>query len=160
HSGPVSSVSMASDGKVLVSGSSDTTALLWDATGLVRAGVPAPVNLSARQWAERWADLAGADAGKAYEAGWALAAAPGQAEVLLGERLRPVPAVDAGRIARLITDLNSERFAVREQATRGLEELGELADPALRKALERRPPLEARRRIEQLIDKGNKAELP
>jgi RNA polymerase sigma factor (sigma-70 family) len=159
HSGPVSSVSMSADGKVLVSGSSDTTALLWDATGLLRAGVPAQVELSARQLTERWADLAGADAGKAYEAVWALAAAPGQAEVLLGGQLRPVPAVDAGRTARLITDLNSERFAVREQATRGLEALGELADPALRKALERRPPLEARRRIEQLIDKGDKAEL-
>ena len=42
---------------------------------------------------------------------------------------------------------------MREKATSQLEQLAELAEPALRKALAGNPSGEARRRIEELLDK-------
>src|SRR5262249_1143435 len=49
--------------------------------------------------------------------------------------------------------LDSDRFETREGARKDLEELGELAAPALREALKENPELEARRRIEGLLEK-------
>src|SRR5438034_2118916 len=54
--------------------------------------------------------------------------------------------------SRLIADLDSSRFVVRERAARELEGLGSAAEPALRKALAGKPSLEACNRIEKLLD--------
>jgi hypothetical protein len=62
----------------------------------------------------------------------ALVAAPGQAVPLPQEQLRPARAPDAQRLARLIADLDSEEFSVREKAARELEQLEALAGLALR----------------------------
>jgi hypothetical protein len=56
-------------------------------------------------------------------------------------------------LARLTANLDSDQFAVRDQATRELEALGELAEAALRKLLAAKPSLEARRRAEELLEK-------
>ena len=71
---------------------------------------------------------------------------------ILKERMRPVQ-VEQQRVNRLIDDLDSARFAVRAKASDELGKLGSLAGPALRKALAARPPLEARQRLEQLLNK-------
>jgi hypothetical protein len=70
----------------------------------------------------------------------------------LGQRLPPVAAVEEKRLTRLISDLDSDRFEVREKATKELGGLGELALHALWKALDSQPTLETRRRLEQLIE--------
>src|SRR5262249_41093836 len=62
------------------------------------------------------------------------------------KRLQPVQPTD-----KLIADLGHEKFLVRDKATNDLRELGQAAEPALRAALTRNLPLEARRRIEQLL---------
>jgi RNA polymerase sigma factor (sigma-70 family) len=154
HQSGVYSVAFSADGRRLVSGSEDTTALLWDVTALVRPVRPAEARLSPEQLRAHWADLAGADAARAYRSAGALASAPAQAVPWLRERLRPVKAsVDARRLARLIGELDSDQFAVRGTALRELEGLGDLAEPALRRALAGRPSLETQRRLEGLLDK-------
>jgi hypothetical protein len=64
--------------------------------------------------------------------------------------------VDAERVKRLIADLDSERFATREQANRELEQLGQPALELLRMAA---PSAEGKRRLEGLIEKLEKGEL-
>src|SRR5262249_56096672 len=103
------------------------------------------------QLQERWAHLADADAARAYRAVWSLAAAPAQAVPLLRDRLGPVPHLDSQLLARMVGDLDSDRFAVRERAMRGLEQQGELAELALRETLAQQPSLEVRRRCDLLL---------
>jgi hypothetical protein len=74
----------------------------------------------------------------------------------LRQHLKPVGPFDSEtdkKIDRLITELDSTRFAVREKATQELRLLEELAEPALSRALVGRPSLETRRRIEGLLQR-------
>jgi hypothetical protein len=72
--------------------------------------------------------------------------------VFLRERLKPVTA-DTRRIDALIKQLDSDDFEQRDQATEELEYHGKIGRPQLEKALASKPPLEVRRRIEQLLDR-------
>jgi RNA polymerase sigma factor (sigma-70 family) len=152
HEGGVVSILFSRDGKRLFSGSTDTTALAWDLSRLIEtqpaqiAKLPPPI-LDAL-----WADLASKDAARAFDALCKLRASPEQAVPLLKGRLRPAAPPDAKRLARLLADLQSDRFERRRQAESELEALGELAEPALRKALNDDPPLDLRKRLERLLD--------
>jgi hypothetical protein len=77
--------------------------------------------------------------------------APDDAVPFLKQALPPVPAPDADKVSRRIADLDDRRFAVRDRAMRELEKLGELATPALRQALDGRPSVEKRQRLERLL---------
>jgi RNA polymerase sigma factor (sigma-70 family) len=148
HSGwGVLRVCFTPDGRRLITAGSDTTALVWDLPTLALGARPAPAD------PERlWADLSEADAARAWRATWRLAAAPREAVALLRRRLRPAEPPDAARLSRLVAALDAERFAERERAARELEAAGEVAAPALRKALGAGPAPEARRRIEGLLE--------
>jgi hypothetical protein len=50
-----------------------------------------------------------------------------------------------------VQDLDSPRFARREEASRRLAELGEEAEPTLRKARADKPSAEARKRLERIL---------
>src|SRR5262249_37780219 len=101
---------------------------------------------------ELWSALADPDAAASYRAMCRLIAAPADALTLLRPRLKPVESVDDKRIERWIADLDAGEFAAREKATKELRKLGELAEPALRKALASRPTLEMSRRLQGLLD--------
>src|SRR5207244_1600801 len=60
---------------------------------------------------------------------------------------------DPKRLGRLLAELESGSYVVREKAKRELEQLGDLALPALRELQKKPPPLETRRRLEELIPK-------
>ena len=64
----------------------------------------------------------------------------------------PLPST-VQRLGQLVTDLDSEEFTVREQASAELGKLGHFADPALRKAVLASSSLEVRRRAERLLDR-------
>src|SRR5713226_4730098 len=68
--------------------------------------------------------------------------------------MKPAPEADAKRIAKLIADLDSGEFDVRESATKELAKIGAAAEPLLKKALESKPSEEARMRLESLLPEG------
>jgi hypothetical protein len=135
----------------------DSALLLWDVARIVKV-VPAHPRAAdpaaALRKPERevlWKRLASADASEAADAMVRLREVPADAVALFRARLRPVPPVDATRIARLITDLDDRRFEVRQRATEQLKDLAELAEPALRARLADKPSLETRRRVQRLL---------
>jgi WD40 repeat protein len=140
----VTGLTFSPDGRRLVSSLGDTTLLVWEVAAVQPSG------LAGADLARAWADLGG-DARKALAARGTLAMSPEQAVPLLKEHMRPAQPADAGRLQRLIADLNSPRFNERDAARKELEELGDLATAALRRALAGKPTLEARRRIEALL---------
>jgi hypothetical protein len=99
------------------------------------------------------------NAAKAYQAMLALASSPARSVALVRKHLQPAVAPDAERLQKLIADLDSEKFAARNQATKELKALGDLASPALRKSLEGDTSPETRRRIEELLEKLKSVEL-
>jgi Tol biopolymer transport system component len=162
HTDLIMRVAFSPDGKTLASASSDGTVLLWDVSsyttskdgpGKRPAFQPPPHasgKLSPEELGRLWDDLAGEDAPKAYRAIWRLVSHPEQALPLLQKNLRPAPAPDAQRIVQLIAGLDSAKFEEREKANRDLAELADLAGPAVREALAKKPSAEARRRLEEL----------
>jgi RNA polymerase sigma factor (sigma-70 family) len=157
HEAAVWSVAFSPDGKLLVSGSQDTTALVWDATPWRPADAGAPMPLATDKFREAWERLAGADAPQAWQAIQTLCAVPGQTIPWLRERLRPqTGSVDRQRLRRLVADLDSDQFAIREKAMQELESLGEEAAPVLRETVAGQPSAEVRRRAEELLEKAAK----
>ena len=150
HNGPVNSLDFSPDGARLISGSEDTTALIWDLTGL--ADEKEPKTLTSEKLAGLWDELADVDAGKAWRAGWRLVADPASSVRFLQKHMRPAWA-DASRIAKLITALDGDTFDGREEASHELAKLGDLAESALRKAIAEKPSLEERRHLEDLVNK-------
>jgi RNA polymerase sigma factor (sigma-70 family) len=153
HQGGITSLAFTPDGKRLISGSLDSTALAWDMTGPARALCPERGKLADGAADRLWAELAGEDAERAFAAIRALCDAPADAVALLKQRLRPVDAPDPRAVAKLLQNLNAKEFAVRSRAMAELEKLGDLIGPAARRALEDQPMLEARQRLEQILKK-------
>jgi WD40 repeat protein len=157
HSLWTRSLASSPDGKTLASGGSDGTVLLWDADRMPKSKRPIPRELSAKELDVEWQALTGEDAARAYRAVWTLRAVPNQALPLLRRDLRPLTEADLRRITKLVEDLDSNQFAVREKAKAALEKLGQVAEPALSKALENRPSAELRKRASRLLQMGGLA---
>jgi WD40 repeat protein len=146
HRDAAADVAFSPDGRLLASGSWDHTVLIWDLQGSLEA--------DPKSNPERcWKDLADGNARAAYRTVWFLAGMPARSVPLLAQRLRPVPALTPGRLDRLLANLNSDDFQVRSKAAAALEEVGDVAEPALRKVLRAPPSPEVRRQVEALIAK-------
>jgi HEAT repeat protein len=90
---------------------------------------------------------------------WGLVSRPADAVTHIRAHLKPVMPVDAQHLARLIAELGSDQFLVRQKAGQDLQELGELAEGALEKVLAKPPSLEVRRRAEVLLQSLAKLHL-
>jgi RNA polymerase sigma factor (sigma-70 family) len=158
HRGPIFSVAFSPDGRRLVSGSADTTALIWDIAGLSARAGPPPRALGAAAAQAHWNNLS-AQAPMAADAMNALVTSPAEAVSLCKAHLQAVPAVDAPAVTRLIDQLGSDTFKMREQAQAELLALGDVVVPYLEKALAGNSALETRQRLEKLHAKLTAAVL-
>jgi hypothetical protein len=153
HRGEIESLSLAANGRRLVSSSRDSTVLVWDLPLALHGPdhkVSAPTDNDLARW---WAGLAGDDARRAYAAIWGLAEAPAASVPFLERKSKPAGDDQANEIRRQVADLDSDAFAVREKAFKQLESLGPVAEVELRRILEKNPSPEVRRRVESLLEK-------
>jgi Tol biopolymer transport system component len=159
HTGPVLGMTFTSDGRALLTASADSTALIWDANRL-RARLAPSADLTAKQVESLWDDLAAADADKAFKAIAGLSGDPKRSAAWLKDHIKPAAAPDPKAIEQWLTELNSDTFETRERAARELEKAGELVIPALNKELKGNPPPEARRRVEELLERLRSSQVP
>jgi WD40 repeat protein len=153
HAGTVPCVGFGPKGRVAVSGSADTSVLVWDATGRSKDGALPAVNLEPGELNNLWNDLASADMRKMHAAFWLLVSSPTQAVPLFHKN---VFLTNPKHVAKLIADLDSIKFAVREKATIELEKMGRWIEDPLKKALEGTPNIEVRRRVELILERITK----
>jgi WD40 repeat protein len=152
HAGAVGAVAYAPDGKSLATASADTTALVWDVSGVKRPEVP-PKALARADLDAHWEALLKGDATRAFAAIRAMTTSPAEALALVKEQIKPAPPIDLKHAAELIEQLGSDTFKVRQKATADLLKLGDRVVPVIDKALAAMPPLETKRRLEDLREK-------
>jgi hypothetical protein len=116
----------------------------------LNAGVARPSD--ADKLVALWADLGAKDPVKAQRAIEALAAGPSDTVPFLRQRLKPVSGPCPRCLARLIVELDSDEFGVREKSSAELARVSEAVEPELRKVLTGRTSAEVRRRIETLLE--------
>jgi WD40 repeat protein len=153
HRGRVACLTFAADGRTLASGSGDTTALVWDLTGKLGMGSRWGTPLNPEEVDACWEALRDEDAARAWDAVRRLAADPKNSVAYLQKKILPIPVTEQGKLAKLIADLDSDRFELRQQAAAELAKLGDSAIEACRKALQGHPSPEARRHLEELLEK-------
>lgn len=152
--GYAASLAFAPDGRRLVSGGRDATAVIWDVSDLdALTPLRSDREVNAAALTDWWSDLIDLDPKKAHRAMWNFAAAGAAAVPFLKARLKAEITLDAAQFARIIDSLGDPAFAVRTRAAKELEALGETAEEPLRQALANKPPLETSRRIELLLAK-------
>jgi WD40 repeat protein len=160
HQGAVTCLAFSPDGQTLASGSSDTTILQWDLSGKR----PEPFEpLPPARLEAAWQSLAEKNGRHAFqELMSAMISSPEMTPRILGKHLQPAAAiqVDPAEVDRLIAELGSDQFAVRNKATKILARLGGAAGAALRQAQSSANSLEAQRRLRFLVERLDQPTLP
>ena len=142
HEMELAEVAFGPDSRTAFSSAADGQSYLWDLR---------PADLGKNTPEGLWDALASAEAERAYRAICALANDPRAAADLLRAKFAPVPPPDPGRVRKLIAELNSNEFRIRDAAQQELAKLGDLAAPAIKEALLEQPlTLETKRRLEKL----------
>ena len=83
--------------------------------------------------------------------------APAETVKLFAEKVKPVETLDPKRIQRLLADLGSDVFAVREAATEALLGLDQQAIPYLEQTLKIAESAEVRLRVKMILEQNRRA---
>ncbi len=145
----VAEMTVSPNGKFLATGHGDGSIFVWDISLL--QDNPSRMTRSAKELDSWWKDLAGVDATKAHTAIGNLVEVPEQAVGLFKERLRPARD-NSERIARLIAQLDDDKFAIRQAASKELETLRSEAEAAPRRAHKENKSTEVQTRIERILE--------
>jgi WD40 repeat protein len=139
-------------GRKLASTGAEGTALIWAVPQSARTEAK---DITPEECEKLWASLAvemGKDAAAtAYAAQCTLIGAK-QTATFLKKRLPPVPHAQAAKVAAFRTTLNSDKWAVRQQAVKDLKQMGTAAEGLLCQLLDGNPALEQRLRVQPLLD--------
>jgi WD40 repeat protein len=145
----ISSFAFAPDGRRLATASAGSPVYVWDVVGGRGEKGATPEEI-----ARCWTDLADADAAVAFRAIGRLAAAPDAGVRLLRDRLKAVAPPTPEQVDRLIHGLDSDSFATRQRSAEELGKLGDTATDALRKARASASSAEARRQLDDLLERA------
>jgi RNA polymerase sigma factor (sigma-70 family) len=153
HRGYVGALAFGADGRRLISGGRDSTALVWDAT-LVGASRSKPSG----DVVKAWETAATGEPAAAFAAMAALALAPDRTVEILRGQLKPVSAAPtAADVDRIFAAFDSPDFTTREKAARELAGYGESAVPAVRAAVAKAESAEVRRRAGAFLAQFDRA---
>ena len=144
----ITAFAFSPNGKTLAIARTDTTIFLWDVAQLLARNPKEPRTVGAL-----WTDLGAENGAIAFKAMADLERQPVETIVFFKKPLKPIAPTDPKQVAQLLADFQSDAFAMRARAQRDLEQLGDLAVPALRELYEKPAPLETRRRLEELLPK-------
>jgi WD40 repeat protein len=159
HRGQISSLDFSPDGTLLASGGFDGDAVLWDVRSTRRAEPISQSPLSDRDLDRLWIDLTAEDGHTVHHALLAFRNGGDRTAALLRTRLQPAVGPDPETIEKLIEQLDSPGFRVRENATRKLAQYGPVVQPQLEKALAKTTSAEARRRLDALLSQAERSPL-
>ena len=129
-SGDVNAVAFAPDGKSVIAGYDDGTALVWDPY----YSAASEKELTSSILNDLWMKLADPDAATAYGSMRRFRASPEKSLPYLEKAVLQLLQGDLDRIDLLIRQLDDDRFAVRERATKELIRIGGLAQGPLERA--------------------------
>ena len=138
HRGDILTLAFSGDGRTLATGGYDSIILLWDMPTLLKP--PVRAELSAKDLAELWDQLAAEDAVKAREAMGAFPRMRRRRPLCSAIGSSPRPLIDISN--QLIADLDSDTYQVRHRAEEELAKLDTVAEESLRKALAGKPSAE------------------
>ncbi|AMV24306.1 ECF RNA polymerase sigma factor SigE [Gemmata sp. SH-PL17] len=156
--GYVPALNVSADGSRMLSGGSDGTAIVWDAT-LAGAAPKRGQPLTEADAEKRW-EVISRSSPEAFTALCELAGAPDRAMPLLRKHMKPSPAAPSDAVLdRIFTDLGSGEPVTQKRATKELTEYGESAVPGVRKRLEGEPTAEARARALAFLKSFEKGTL-
>jgi WD40 repeat protein len=151
HRGETNTIAISADGRFIVTGADDTTALVWDATRPQTRNAAMGSESAALDLADHFRNLARTDAERAYVSIRALIDAPKKTISFLDDQSSLFTRTDVRTIQRWIQDLDSSEFAERDRASHELEPILDEAEPHLKKTLESKPSAEVRRQIDLLL---------
>jgi WD40 repeat protein len=153
--GIIERLAYSHDSGLLASGSTDTTALIWQAGLRAHAIKPAVQDATDDELAEGLQQMAGANAKTAFQKMIKLAQMPKQSVSLFEDKIAPAKKPDTGdkTVPQWIQDLSSGRFAIRSKASAMLQKIGPSVEPELRAALPKAGDVEAKRRMEELLER-------